>query len=91
MLFAFAEGLELAGRPVSEFRLPIFYLACDRERGEEPGFLATLTMRGALKSAAHEGSLLDRLEAAREPFWRAVAYALVVLAGGEVHGPSLRE
>ena len=37
-------------------------------------------MRGALKAAAYEGSLLVRLEGASEPFWQAVSDALLAIA-----------
>jgi hypothetical protein len=42
--------------------------------------LAMITMRAALRKAADEGTLLGRLADAREPFWIAVADALVVVA-----------
>ena len=53
-----------------------------RPRGgdQDPQPLAMITMRAALRKAADEGTLLGRLADAREPFWIAVADALVVVA-----------
>lgn len=81
MLYAFAAGLELAEGDVGEFRMPVFYLAVDREMGaSEPGFLTVLAMRGALKMAAVKGTLVSRLAASEEPFWKAAGDAIAVYA-----------
>ena len=82
-LRTFAAGLELAdGRPVRWFAQPIRYFASEREGGEQdPSPLAQITMVSAIRKAATEGSLLSKLADAREPFWAAVADALVVVAG----------
>ena len=76
-------GLELAdGRPVRWFAQPIRYFASDRDGGgQDPSPLSTITMVSAIRKTAAEGSLLCRLADARQPFWVAVADALVAVAG----------
>lgn len=81
-LRTFAAGLELAdGRPVRWVAQPIRYFASDRDGGgQDPSPLSTITMVSAIRKTAAEGSLLSRLADARQPFWVAVADALVAVA-----------
>jgi hypothetical protein len=55
------------------------YVVTDRGRGEPPGFLAVLSMRGALKEAAEDESFGQRIADAETDFWRVVRDALAVV------------
>ena len=87
-LYSLADALQFAAGPVQEFRLPIFYLACDRECGERPDFMARLTMRGALKAIARQPTFLEELADAQTVFWKAVHDAGVAIAEQAPSRPS---
>jgi hypothetical protein len=78
-LHAFAEGLGRANGPASRFRLAVYYLAGNRERGEPPDGLTLLTMRSAIRDASRDSAFIDGLKHAKAPFWVAVHDALVAI------------
>lgn len=80
LLRAFASGLQFADGPVGLFATPIGYLADNVEHGEPADELTRLSMRAALRRAALEGSLADRLAEATSPFWQAVGDAVAAVA-----------
>jgi hypothetical protein len=82
----FAAALRLSDEPLSWFAAPVRRYAGDRAAGDaDPNPLARISMRQAITKAATERTLIARLEDADEPFWRAVADALVVVAGDLLH------
>ena len=62
------------------FRLPVFYLAGNKERGEPPDRLTLSVMKSALRDCATHGDFVDRLEGAESEFWIAVRTTLVTIA-----------
>lgn len=77
----FAAALRLSDEPLSWFAAPVRRYAGDRAADDAgPNPLARISMLQAITKSAQQGSLIARLEDADEPFWRAVADALVVVA-----------
>ena len=78
----FAAALRLADEPLAWFAAPVRRWAGDRTAGDAaPNPLTRISMRQAITKAATERSLIARLEDAGDRFWRAVADALVAVAG----------
>ena len=78
-LRALASGLRMAEEPLHAFGPAVRYLADNRERGEWPDGLTRLSMCSALRRASFQ-PIPPQLAGASDPFWRAVADALEVMA-----------
>ncbi len=77
-LRALASGLRMAEAPLHAFGPAVRYLADNRERGEPPDGLTLLSTSSALRRASFRP--VPQLAGAEDPFWRAIADALEVMA-----------
>ena len=85
-----SAALRIAGFPGAFLSAPLETVATDREAEEEPGTLARLQIRAALRSMSFDDDLRDRLDGIEgPPFWITVRDALVESRDDEIAHPAI--